>query len=70
VSDELGPELSYHYLQLIGICQWVIELGCIDIGHEISLLSQPVSGKPKGWPFGCFVSCVCIFEELFGYGMD
>ncbi len=40
VLDELGPELSSHYLQLIGICGWVIELGHIDIGHEISLLSQ------------------------------
>jgi hypothetical protein len=38
--DELGPELSSHYLQLVGICQWAIELGCIDISHEISLLSQ------------------------------
>ena len=40
VLDELGPELSSHYLQLIGIYQWVIELGCIDFGCEISLLSQ------------------------------
>jgi hypothetical protein len=24
VLDELGPELSSHYLQLIGICQWAI----------------------------------------------
>jgi hypothetical protein len=46
VSDELGPEMSSHYLQLIGICQWVIELGCIDIGHEISLLSQ-YQANPK-----------------------
>jgi hypothetical protein len=35
--DELGPELSSHYLQLVGICEWAIELGCIDISHEISL---------------------------------
>jgi hypothetical protein len=40
VSNELGPELSSHYLQLIGIAQWVIELGCIYIYHEVSLLSQ------------------------------
>jgi hypothetical protein len=40
VSDELGPELLSRYLQLIGICRWAIELGRIDIGHEISLLSQ------------------------------
>jgi hypothetical protein len=29
VLDELGLELSSFYLQLIGICQWAIELGCI-----------------------------------------
>ncbi len=40
VSNELGPELSSHYLQLIGIAQWAIELGRIDIYHEVSLLSQ------------------------------
>jgi len=40
MSDELGPELSSRYLQLIGICRWAIELGRIDIAHEVSLLSQ------------------------------
>jgi hypothetical protein len=27
VLEELGPKLSSCYLQLIGICQWAIELG-------------------------------------------
>jgi hypothetical protein len=40
VSNELGPELSSHYSQLIGIAQWAIELACINIHHEVSLLSQ------------------------------
>jgi hypothetical protein len=40
VSNELGLELSSCYFQLIGIVQWAIELGCIDIHHEVSLLSQ------------------------------
>jgi hypothetical protein len=40
VSDELGPELSSCYLQLIGIAQCAIELGCINIHHKVSLLSQ------------------------------
>jgi hypothetical protein len=40
VSNELGPELSSCYLQLIGIVRWAIELGRIDIHHEVSLLSQ------------------------------
>jgi hypothetical protein len=40
VSNELGSELSSCYLQLIGIARWVIKLGCINIHHEVSLLSQ------------------------------
>jgi hypothetical protein len=40
VSNELGLELSSRYLQLIGIARWAIELGRIDIHHEVSLLSQ------------------------------
>jgi hypothetical protein len=40
VLNELGPELSSRYLQLIGIVQWAIELGHINIYHEVSLLSQ------------------------------
>ena len=41
VTQELGPELLARYLQLIGICcRWAIELGRIDIFHEVSILSQ------------------------------
>jgi hypothetical protein len=40
VLDELGLELSSCYLQLIGIAQWAIELGHINIHHKVSLLSQ------------------------------
>jgi hypothetical protein len=40
ITDELGPELLSRYLQLIGISRWAIELGRIDIFHEISVLSQ------------------------------
>ncbi len=40
VSYELGLELSYQYLQLIGIARWAIELRNIDIHHKVSLLSQ------------------------------
>jgi hypothetical protein len=46
VLNELGPELSSHYLQFIGIVRWVIELGHIDIHHEVSLLSQ-YQGNPR-----------------------
>jgi hypothetical protein len=42
VLNELGWKQlsSRYYLQLIGIVQWAIELGHIDIHHEVSLLSQ------------------------------
>jgi hypothetical protein len=40
VTDELGPELTSRYLQLIGICRWAIELGRLDIFHETAVLSQ------------------------------
>jgi hypothetical protein len=40
ITDELGPELLSRYLQLIGISQWAIELGRIDIFHKVSVLSQ------------------------------
>jgi hypothetical protein len=48
VSDELGPELLSRYLQLIGICRWAIELGRIDIFHEVALLSQYQANPRKG----------------------
>jgi hypothetical protein len=38
VTDRLATTSCY--LQLIGIAQWAIELGHIDIHHKVSLLSQ------------------------------
>ena len=40
VTDKLGDELASRYLQLIGICRCAIELGQIDIFHEVSCSSQ------------------------------
>jgi hypothetical protein len=40
VTDELDSELSSRYSQLIGILRWMVELGRIDIYHEVSVLSQ------------------------------
>jgi hypothetical protein len=40
VTNELDSELSSRYSQLIGILRWMVELGCIDIYHEVSVLSQ------------------------------
>jgi len=38
VTDELGPDLALWYMQLIGILRWAVELGHINIFHEVSLL--------------------------------
>jgi hypothetical protein len=40
VTDELDSDLSSRYSQLIGILRWMVELGRIDIYHEVSVLSQ------------------------------
>jgi hypothetical protein len=40
VTDELDGKLALLYSQLIGILWWMVELGRIDIYHEVSVLSQ------------------------------
>ena len=40
VTDELGEDLASRYLQLIGILRWAVELGRIDMFHEVSIMSQ------------------------------
>ena len=40
ISKELGPESLLRCLQLIGMLRWGIELGGIDVFHEVALLSQ------------------------------
>ena len=40
MSDELGPELALQFMQLIGILWWAVEIGCIDIFVEVSMLSK------------------------------
>ena len=39
VSKPLDPETVYYYQSLIEIMQWMIELGCIEIATEVSMLS-------------------------------
>ena len=48
VTDELGDDLASRYLQLIGIGRWAIELGRLDIFHEIALLSQYQASPREG----------------------
>jgi hypothetical protein len=40
VTDELDQILASRFMQLIGILCWAVEIGCIDIYLETSLLSQ------------------------------
>jgi hypothetical protein len=40
VSKELEPEMASRYQQLIGILRWMVEIGRVDILHEVSILSQ------------------------------
>ena len=45
-SDELIPDLSYWYMQLIGVLCWEVELGRIDIFTEVVVMSQ-YSASPR-----------------------
>ena len=40
ISDPLDPSLSSFYAHLIGMMHWMVEIGCVDIATEVSLLSS------------------------------
>ena len=40
VSEELMPEEASYYMSLIGIVWWMVELGRVDIGTEVSMTSS------------------------------
>jgi hypothetical protein len=48
VTDELDSELLSRYSQLIGILRWMVELGRINIYHEVSVLSQYLALPRQG----------------------
>ena len=48
VSPELMPRDSAHYQSLIGILQWIVELGRIDICLDVSMMSSHVAMPRKG----------------------
>lgn len=60
VSPELGDKLTSRYLQLIGILQWSVELGRIDIMTEVSVLSQHQCNPREGHLDAVY----CIFWYL------
>ena len=49
IFDELGLELALQFMQLIGILQWAVELGQIDIYLEVLLIALTLPGEPKDW---------------------
>ncbi len=40
ISDPLDPKCLSFYQHLIGVMQWMVELGPVDIATKISLLSS------------------------------
>ena len=40
VTDACNDEQYSYYANLIGVLRWMVELGRIDIGFEVSVLSQ------------------------------
>jgi hypothetical protein len=48
VTNELDSELSSSYSQLICILRWMVELGHINIYHEVSVLSQYLALPRQG----------------------
>jgi hypothetical protein len=48
LSDLLDPDYSSFYQHLIGVMRWMVELGCIDIATEVSMLSSYLACPREG----------------------
>ena len=48
VSEELLPSDTSYYQSLIRILQWIVELGCVDICLEVSMMSSHLALPRKG----------------------
>jgi hypothetical protein len=48
LSDLLDPDCSSFYQHLIGVMRWMVELGCIDIATEVSMLSSYLACPREG----------------------
>ena len=62
VYKPLYPEIVSYYQPLIGIMQWMVKLGCIDIATEVSMLSSQKAYPCKGH----FVVALHIMSYLKG----
>ena len=48
ISAESSEEQATYYQSQVGILQWIVELGWIDIATEVSLLASHVAFPRKG----------------------
>ncbi len=48
LSDLLDPDCSSFYQHQIGVMRWMVELGCIDIATEVSMLSSYLACPHEG----------------------
>ena len=48
VSEELSSSGTSYYQSLIGILQWIVELGCVDVCLEVSMMSSHLTLPRKG----------------------
>jgi len=48
VSHELGEDDASYYQTLIGVIQWIVELGRIDIDCEVSMMSSHMALPREG----------------------
>jgi hypothetical protein len=47
-SEELNAELSNWYMHLIGMLQWMVEIGRVDILTEVSMMSSHMAMPREG----------------------
>ncbi len=48
LSDMLDPDCYSFYQHLIDVMRWMVELGCIDIATEVSILSSYLACLREG----------------------
>ena len=48
VAEELSPSDASYYQSLIGILWWIVELGCVDVCLEVSMMSSHLALPRKG----------------------
>jgi hypothetical protein len=54
ITEELDDNMISRYRQLIGILRWAVELGRLDIYHEVSILSQFQASPREGHLEGAY----------------